>query len=146
MTTIIGTRQGIYSDSQVTTGALPYLAEKIIIIDRTVIGCSGDCTAIEKFLVWYADPDNVDDPEYDEFEDFAALTLNENGLFFWCAAFGPDKVIGKSMSIGSGSMVADTAMHLGKTPEEAIKIACKLDMYSSLPVQTQLLHKGKKKK
>ena len=43
-------------------------------------------------------------------------------------------------------MVADTAMHLGKTPEEAVKIACKLDMYSSLPVQTQLLHKGKKKK
>ena len=146
MTTIIGTKHAIYSDSQVTTGALPYLAEKIVIIDRTVVGCAGDCTAIEKFLIWFSDPDKEDDPVYDELEDFAALTLNANGLFFWCSSFGPDKVIGKSMCIGSGAMVAQTAMHLGKTPEEAIKVAAHLDIYSSLPVQTQLLHKGKKKK
>jgi coenzyme F420-reducing hydrogenase gamma subunit len=145
MTTIIGTRKGIYSDSQVTTGALPYLAEKIIIIDRTIIGCAGDCTAIEKFLTWYNDPDEDSTPEYDETEDFAALTLNANGLFFWCSAFGPDKVIGKSMCIGSGAMVAQTAMHLGKTPEQAIRVAAQLDVFSSLPIQTQLLHKGKKK-
>ena len=92
-------------------------------------------------MTWYNDPENEDKPIYTEEEDFTALTLNANGLSLWCSTFGPDRVIGKYMCIGSGAQVAETALHLGKTPEEAIKIACKLDIFSCTPVQKQMLYK-----
>jgi hypothetical protein len=36
---------------------------------------------------------------------------------------------------GSGEVIALTAMLCGKTAEEAVKLACKLDLYSGLPVK-----------
>ena len=60
---------------------------------------------------------------------------------------GPDKQvseISKELKIfpsctpwagGSGESVALTAMLCGKTAEEAVKLACKLDVFSGLPVK-----------
>lgn len=37
---------------------------------------------------------------------------------------------------GSGLYFAMTALHLGKSLEDAVKVACELDAYSDLPIQT----------
>ena len=37
--------------------------------------------------------------------------------------------------MGSGGKAARVSLKLGKTPAEAVALACQVDMYSGLPVQ-----------
>ena len=43
-------------------------------------------------------------------------------------------------AIGAGEEYAKTALHLGKTPEESVAIACELSVWCHLPVTTHILN------
>lgn len=56
MTTIAATKYMMAADTKITVGESWFYGPKMYRIGRAVVGCSGDSTAIEKFLAWYRKP------------------------------------------------------------------------------------------
>lgn len=90
----------------------------------------------EKFMDWVRSEAGADALTGEL--SFRALMLNEAGELFlfdsspW--ASGP--IRSKFYAIGTGAEYAMGAMAAGASAKEAVKIACKLDPHSGLPVRT----------
>jgi ATP-dependent protease HslVU (ClpYQ) peptidase subunit len=151
MTTIAANLSEMAGDSRVTVGSICYHTDKVFRIGDSIVGVAGDANNTTKFLAWMrkeCPPDEVGMILDDE-HTFSALVLNPRGLFYYCDCVEPDRVHDKCMAIGSGADIAVTAMHFGKTPTEAVHVACKLNTSDSGgPVKTIQLpraaSKGKK--
>ena len=139
MTTIIGTQEALYSDSQCNSDGATYLTPKLKRLGGSIVGFAGDCSAGQKFIDWFMAEGKIPKPKYTKDEDLSVFVLNKDGLFLWTEIDGPDKVLSPYHAIGSGGIMAITALHLGNKPEDALKIACELDPNSSLPIQTEKL-------
>lgn len=63
------------------------------------------------------------------------IIIKDKRIFFVGADFCNIWEVKDFISIGSGRIYGITALHLGKTPKEAVCIACKLDSYCELPVK-----------
>lgn len=141
------------ADSQVTTGG--HLIKitnfaKIKELNGMIIGTVGSAT--EASLMWqYAKthkPDDSDEKDVLTFiVEFAKwkkdydgdTTVNNNyliaygGNLFSTSGLFVDKVE-SFQAIGCGMYFGITALHLGKTPREAVEIACKLDCFVGEPI------------
>ena len=87
----------------------------------------------------------------DKRPDFSELFgESASGYGFSCAVIGPDMratLIDDEMepqpirdayfALGSGGCYAIGAMDAGATPEEAVAVACKRDLYTSLPIDVE---------
>lgn len=72
-------------------------------------------------------------PESDH--SFTVLHLkNDRTLWLYGEWFQACPLLDDVYAIGSGDDIAKTALHLGKTPREAVEIACELDHNSGPPV------------
>ena len=60
-------------------------------------------------------------------------------LWLYGDHFQPTPVLDDVYAIGTGDDIARTALHLGKTPEEAMELACELDFNSGPPVVAETL-------
>lgn len=130
MTTIVCTREGMAADSRMTSD----MKEKVVKIHRVgekLIGFAGSVTHALKFIHWY-DTREGDTPSLDDTE---VLVLSKEGIEYWDDAMYPIKVKGKFTAIGSGSQAALGAMFAGADMKSAVRIACKIDTYSDLPVK-----------
>ncbi len=71
---------------------------------------------------------------------FTVLHLkNDRTLWLYGDHFQPTPVLDDVYVIGSGDDVVRTALHLGKTPEEAMELACELDWNTGPPVVVEKL-------
>ncbi len=116
-----------------TTGMFIGTHEKIFEIGGSLFGIAGVTTKAMKVIDWLASgcPDNSK-PDTDE--DFAILQLSDEGIWFWDAALRPIKFGTPYAAIGSGADYALGAMLAGKSPKQAVEIACRLDESSGPPV------------
>jgi len=73
--------------------------------------------------------------------DFHIIIVYHNMCFKYYSGGGSLIDIKNFSAIGSGSSFALTALHLGKSATEAVKIACKLDAYCDLPVRKKIIKK-----
>ncbi len=134
MTVIVALPDRILSDSRCTTGDTNYPCVKVYRHKKALVGVSGDVPAIEKFLRWYMG--NQKKPiELDAGDSFVAIMINKRGIWEYGSSSFPDKVLREYHGCGSGWPMAHAAMIAGKSPREAIEIACQVTHGCGLPVQ-----------
>ncbi len=132
MTTIIGTKEALYSDSQCSDEDQKWSVIKVERIAGALYGAAGDAADGEKFLNWIRRGKRGKKPTVED--GFDCLMLSKDGLFFWDSNLHPIPLL-QSHAIGSGAKAARAAMMMGATPEKAIEISCQIDAGSSLPLQ-----------
>ncbi len=129
------------SDSQFTHQGLITKGDKLFEVGSDIIGYCGSVESGIAFIEWKRGgekPVEID-------EDFEAYILSKSGSITWygCKLI-PAPVRESFSALGSGSHLAIGAMYQGATPEEAVKIACKVDTGSCLPVKVFNLKRGTK--
>ncbi len=104
-------------------------------LSTVCVGVAGDAEAVELFASWAKNgcldgsyPARLKDLDYE------AIILSKNGSIksFVKSSFSLN--IGDVAAIGSGAKFAMGAMMAGASANEAVEIACKLDVYSAVPI------------
>jgi hypothetical protein len=142
VTTIAASRDVIVSDSMVSVAHkdIWYPATKLVRGPGLVAGAAGDGGDCSRFLKWAAGgfkpkevPKWLDTSTDDQ---IIALIVREDGLYAYSVGDPePERIEAEFFAIGSGGKAARVAMMLGKTPQEAVEIACQVDLWSALPLQ-----------
>ena len=149
MTCIAANRKEMAGESQVGFGAAFYRARKLHRIGDAIVGVAGDAGHTTKFLAWFRRECPADEVgmTLDDEHQFNALVLRPSGLWFYSDCTEPDFVRDQFTAIGAGAEFAIAAMALGKSPREAVALACKLSPSCSPPIDVECLHskKGKSK-
>lgn len=125
-----------------TTGMFIGQHDKIFEIGGSLFGIAGVTTKAMKVVDWLAAgcPDGAK-PDTDD--EFAILQLTHDGIWFWDSALRPIKFGTPYAAIGSGADFALGAMLAGKSPKQAVEIACKLDEGSGPPIVSAKLPRQK---
>lgn len=143
----------IGADSQQTTGQLKDNTTKLIKVnDKFYFGHAGlgsetmlfyafsktnvisehnELTDIYDYLIKFTDYVKDKTTKYGLESDF--IIVNNGKAFITSNTFYVKEIIDFA-AIGSGREFAITALHLGKTVEEAIKVACDLTIYCAEPI------------
>lgn len=126
------------ADSQATMGVVVYSTRKILRVGDALIGCTGYADSFAAFLAWYEGERLISEyPAFDE--GFGAIVLDRGGIHVYEQRGGPIECLSEYFADGSGNAVAMTAMRLGKTPEEAVALACEMDAQTGPPVVVERL-------
>ena len=142
MTTIVGSyaRREIAADSQWQAGDMKQRARKIYRVRGALIGIAGTVTEGLKFVQWYAEGCRRDEEPQLHADTWGALVLDATGLFEWNERLVPIPCYDKEgYSVGTGYMAAQAALKLGKTPKEAVEVACLIDINTGPPVVVEKL-------
>lgn len=143
MTTIIADakRKVIVSDSRITTqsGLTQYAAEKVYRVGKSIYGEAGDNENGLKFRRWVLDGQpKKGRPAFGNTTDdeFCVLEIDREGMWMWDQTMVRQKLLEDVFAVGSGAKIALYAIKvLGKSAEEAIEEAAKIDMHTAPPVQ-----------
>jgi 20S proteasome alpha/beta subunit len=147
--TTITYRSGVMAaDSRAYAGYNAALGSKTKIrrlTDGTLVGCSSTQPGLgEAVLDWYANgaqpaalPPMRGDP------NFTLLVVKPDGraLFANNGFHLSGPIEAEFFAIGSGEGPAQGAMHAGCSAEQAVEIACRVDVWSAPPIVT-LRHEG----
>lgn len=141
--TTIAYRAGVMAaDSRAYAGFNAALGQKTKIRrldDGTLIGCSSNQVGLgEAVMDWYADgADPAKAPKASETK-FSLLAVMRDGQAYYASdnflLSGP--ITAEFFAVGSGEGIAQGAMHAGASAELAVEIACRVDVWSGLPVIT----------
>jgi ATP-dependent protease HslVU (ClpYQ) peptidase subunit len=124
----------IAADSMCSSDDSFYLVEKLRKGKNSIYGACGDW---DKILKFYAALERGEDLDSDC--DITVMELRNDGLWIYEGTIIPAKIKNDFWAIGTGANYAIAAMHLGKTPLEAVKIACKYDTSSTEPIDYMTL-------
>lgn len=142
MTTIAGDaiRMVLVSDSQFSDpdASMKFFEDKIFEVPGGFLGGCGEWADLEKVRDWLRSNKKTRKPIIKNDSDFIILT--SEGIFT------ADKKLDFEQTrthnaIGSGAMAAETVMRLGYTAEDAVYMACQVDLYSHGPIKTYSLDK-----
>jgi len=154
--TTIAYRDGVLaSDSQVTVSTegggsrkhtcVKLFRKKVTKGKKTfdvVIATAGETSPGLVFVEWYGSGKPIPDVFLHIGGDFTCLVLTPKGLFEYDVYCQPEEVVLSPYpfyAVGSGTKAAMAAMHCGKSAVEAVRIACKVDTYSSGRIQSEAL-------
>lgn len=131
MTTVVWDGKTLAADSQSTTGTVRGTAAKIAKnADGFLIAGAGSHAVVSQWIAWVMaglPPDN----QPASVDDSTLIIIDPRGrarLFADVPVAQP--VPRKKWAIGSGSDIALGAMAMGADARQAVKVACKLDVYS----------------
>ena len=129
MTTIACDGMSMAADSLVTGGGerVGWFTKAARAKDGRIFACAGSAVDSIKFERWMGGAEAESVKLKDEFE---ALVLNIDGTIDWVGSDLEPLRYFAPMTIGSGAGIALGAMLAGKTPEEAVMIACQRDIKS----------------
>lgn len=137
MTTIAANLKEMAADSRTSDDCVYFTCDsKITRHGKDIIGCCGNLDSIAKFLAWYET--KGDAPEF-EGDDFEAIVLRHEGLFFYSNSTRCKRITDPFFAVGSGAMGALAALHCGKSPKAAVETAIKCDKNSGPPVIVERL-------
>ena len=135
----------VASDSQESDCGRKIACKKLYKVNKHIIGTAGGSYAGLLFVEWFSEyagePDWKERPDLinlDVEEDFECLIVRPGGTCYTVnRLFVPyEREINDFIGLGSGSGVALGALNAGADARKAIRIACKIDEYSSGKVQT----------
>jgi len=133
VTTIACDSKSMAGDSAVDDGGTRARCTKIFRVNGDIVGLAGSLGAGLAFIDWY----KTRKEEPPSLSDTNIIILKSNGkIELWDESEYPMRFTNKFYAIGSGADAALAAMYCGKTPTEAVKIACKIDTSTGLPVKT----------
>lgn len=127
----------IAADSMVSGDDSFYLVEKLRRGKLSVYGACGDW---DKILKFYSALESGG--ELDSDLDVTVLELRHDGIWIYESTIIPARIKNDFWAIGTGANYAIAAMHLGKTPKEAVEIACLYDTSSHPPIDCMNLNVG----
>lgn len=145
--TTIAYRDGIMAaEGKMTLGdmVIKLDTEKVFWVNNHLVGVCGRARAINTFVTWLQKMTDyhivnqevgelVDlvPPALEDDEGYSALVVTPSRQVLMYEGNTPiDMGSDVPMSVGSGSCFALAAMKAGATAEEAVKVACELDVYS----------------
>lgn len=131
MTTIAArfSTKEIAADSMVSGDDSFYLVEKLRVGKQSIYGGCGDW---DKLLKFYQAIESGS--ELDSDCDVTILELRNDGIWIYEGCIIPARIKNDFWAVGTGANFAVAAMHLGKSPKEAVEIACQYDTSSNLPI------------
>lgn len=117
------------ADTRVSGGGSMYHTVKIHRIRDCLVGMAGDVALTTKFLAWFRKecPSDELPINNEENKSFCAIVLTPKGLYYYADCCEPDKLKESTYAIGTGAQAAMVAMHLGKTPAQAVREAMRVD-------------------
>lgn len=143
MTTVASDGRVMAADSMLTYGAMERSAPaqpKIFKFDGCLYGFSGRDDMVQQARDWITSREGPKKRPKLEEDSVWILKIDAEGKC-WAAyetlVFVPRPL---PCAIGGGSVVAETAMYLGKSPAEAVQVAIDLTQGSGGPIQTLALH------
>ncbi len=147
MTTILVMRREgrILSDSRsVWDNRRLSITRKVFRVRGGLVRGAGDqqaCFAAFRFIEQAArEVPYMPPPDACNDNSFTVLWLRKDrSLLLYGDHFEPTPILDDVYAIGTGDDVVRTALHLGKTPEEAMRIACELDFNTGPPVVVERL-------
>jgi 20S proteasome alpha/beta subunit len=141
--TTIAYRDGVMAaDTRAFAGYNAALGQKAKIRrepDGTLIGCSSNQVGLgEAVLDWFGRGAKSDDvPKAGEVKfSFLAVKPDGSALYAFDGFNLSGPINAEFFAIGSGDAVAQGAMHAGASAEMAVEIACKVDVWSDMPIMT----------
>jgi hypothetical protein len=140
MTTIAAdARRGLMAcDSMTSTADSWWPSTKVHRAAGALIGGAGEAASIRQFVAWYADGQRMPKPKISD--NFCALVMSAEGLFYWASNLVPEPIERGFHAIGSGGNAALGALLAGASVQKAVQIACEIDTSSGGEV---VLHKLK---
>ncbi|QEG08921.1 hypothetical protein [Aeromonas phage 4L372XY] len=146
MTTIAYKNGVMVSDGRMSLGDMIIKddTEKVFWVNNHLVGVCGRARAINTFVTWLQKMTDyhivnqevgelVDlvPPALEDDEGYSALVVTPSRQVLMYEGNTPiDMGLDVPMSVGSGSCFALAAMKAGNSAEEAVKVACELDVYS----------------
>ena len=140
MTTIATDGKTIACDLQFTHGNTKFkgnskifevpseVSQEILGCKKALIGGSGNAADLGKAWAWFTNPSG----RLPRIANTSFLMLSENGIYFTSDLHTYLEIKDKFYSIGSGADFARTALALGKSPLEAVKLAAKFDVMTGM--------------
>lgn len=109
--------------------------------DGSIAAGAGVSSAVYAAIAWIQGGRQGDAPDVSR---SGVLILRPDGSIWLVDGRWPEfPLMGDRYAIGSGGMAAMTAMHLGASAAEAVRVACLFDESSSAPIHTMKLGKSK---
>ena len=112
---------------------------KVHLVKDRIVGYAGCMDSGIMFLGWCKRGMNSRSKPRDLDENFTGLILDESGLYEYKSFLVPIRIDQDFWAIGSGAQAALGAMHMGASPEEAVKIACEIAPDCGGPVVVESL-------
>jgi hypothetical protein len=123
VTVIAANRKMMAGDSWITSEHRISQGKKIYKIPNiAVVGISGDYSDAYNFVEWV----KGDNESHPPTGSYSALVLFKNGAIHCYEGKHYHPIRDPFTAIGSGAGEALAAMHCGRTPKEAVRIACKM--------------------
>ena len=143
--TTIACRDGEMAADTQCTGDYTLRMQKIFrLSDGGIIGMAGKTTEAYAAAKWMIDGEKGDAPE---FKGASLLILRPDGeLLMADNEFPAFPLLDRMGAIGSGAQAAMVAMQSGATAAAAVKIAAKIDPYTSEPIQLLALERKPRRK
>ena len=139
VTTIVCNKSTMSADSQITAGDHKTAATKLFRRNGDIIGVAGDFAAALLFVEWWCGVVSEEYPDPPDMKDVEALVLSHTGIYLFCGSAVPIKITHPFAAIGSGAAAALGAMHMGATPQQAIKVASRVDPYTGGRIKSMKL-------
>ena len=134
MTTIIVSKEGMASDSQMTDDNIKSSVQKVWRIRGWLVAGGGNYAEVIRAIRTLKEhkeltPAQVlDDIEMGKVQDCEMVLLSPTGRIYTNENGSECMVItDRFYALGTGSQAALAAMHMGATPREAVRIAAKID-------------------
>lgn len=138
MTTIAVKDNIMAADTQGLYEGCIMIMYKIFRIKDELIGFCGDFDAATEFVNLYRKDKYPEKPD-DTKADFDYLLLNNKGIYLAVGYGLRTKVIEKFWAVGSGKEAAITAMRMGATAKESVKMASLINCYTGSRIMERKL-------
>jgi hypothetical protein len=126
----------IAADSMCSGDDGHYLVEKLKRGKQSAFGAAGEWDKILKFYEAIEKGGELDSEC-----DIEVLELRHDGLWVYEGTIIPARIKNRFYAIGTGAGYAIAAMHLGKSPKEAVQIAALFDPGTGGPIDVITLEK-----
>ena len=145
MTTIACNRHEMAADTRVTwegVGTDVYTARKLYVGRNAIYGVTGDdCSGAIRAIEWLKGDRNPEQkplpPEYEHSWDWKIIELSADGIAIYNELLEREVTDEDVLAVGSGRKVALYCMKHASprlSPAEAVRAACLVDHYSSVPI------------
>ena len=139
LTTIAANSRTMAGDTVTLHDDIKGSYRKVYVVQDMVVGIAGCMDSGTLFVQWCERGMNSKSKPRNLADEFTGLILNESGLYEYRNFMVPMKIERECWAIGSGAKAALGAMHMGASPEQAVQIACEIDLVSEGPVFTEEL-------
>ena len=143
--TTIACRDGEMAADTQCTGDYTLRMQKIMqLADGSIVGMAGSVSEAYAAASWLANGSQGEPPKFKG----ASLLILKPDASLWMAdnAFPAFPLLDKMAAIGSGAQAAMVAMQQGATAAAAVKVAAKIDPYTSEPIQLLALERKPRRK